>query len=211
VFLFIAGLAAICFITIAAFFLITEIRDYDIPPPISEGAHTASEEEEDLRVHVPYSTLTVGEYTYLELRSGKDSGGKSLSYSKSQTRNIAVYNLKTDTTHWVFEGAKQEIEQYKPVRKETIDEEGEQQSIIQAFLITKSTRRLDGSINRELWIMTPNGKVLNKLLPQISKAPKIEYFGETIKLIVKADKNIIVYPLNIEDLTIGEAVKISTP
>lgn len=216
VFIFGAGLAAVFVLISAAWILISEIGGYEkSPPPISGKKVEVNQPDENLWVKIPSSSFNVEGYTYFELRAGTDSYGKSLSssssYSRSQIRNIAVYNLVSDETRWMFEGSQQQIEEYKPVRKEFVDSLGETKTPVKAILITKSTRNSDETINRELWIMSPNGENLRRLLPQISKAPEIEYFGETVKLIVKADKNFVVYPLHVDELAIGEAVNIPMP
>jgi hypothetical protein len=213
IFIFALTAIGLFFAVTASFFAITEMRSDVSPPPIPSALNDIADDDkiEGLRLDVPHSPKTVGDYTYFELKMGKDSNGKSLSYSKSQIRNIIVYNLKTDETHWVFETTQQEIESYKPILKISYNEEGEKIKITRGFLIVKATSDADKSVNRELWVMSPDGKDLRRLLANVSKTPNLEYFDGQTKLIVETEKEITVYPINVDDLSIGAPVVVSVP
>ena len=220
IFLFIAGIGLIGILLMSALFLITEFGSSNAPPPVSVAAKTGEALEtsekrvsESFKLQIPYSRQNVEGFTYFELRTGADSKG-SLSGSSSQLRNIAVFDLNKNTTKWVFANAQQEIEEFDSILKEVKSVDGKTKVITTGFLLTAATSQADKSISRDLWVISPNGQGLRKILSNItaSRGPRIETYGEgQKKLIIKTDETIDIYPLDVDTLTLGPRTKISLP
>lgn len=220
IFLFIAGVGLISILLMTFSFLITDLRPSNAPPPLVSASTERTEPseapktEEDFKLQIPYSSQNAKGYTYFELRSGTDSYGKSLSGSTSQLRNIAVFDLNKNTTKWVFPNAQQEIEEFDSIVKKIEAIDGETKTVTTGFLLTVATSQADKSVHRDLWVMSPSGEDLRKLLPNIAAARghRLEtYDGGKKKLIVKTDEFIDVYPLDVDALRLGSPTRIRTP
>ena len=61
--------------------------------------------------------------------------------------------------------------------------------------------------------MSINGENLRKILPDVKgNAIKLEYYdGKNAKLMVEADNNIDIYPLDVDNLTLGEPITLTWP
>ena len=139
--------------------------------------------------------------------------GKFSSSSQSQIRNIAIFDLEKNTTKWVFSDAQQEIKKYQRINKSIVDENGATDTLTAGILLTVATSRADQSIVKDLWVMSINGENLRKILPDVKgNTIKLEYYdGKNAKLMVEADNNIDIYPLDVDNLTLGERVTVSWP
>ena len=216
IFLFAAGVLLLGMILFWAALLIAGFGGSDAPPPSSVSTSAdQNRAEEDFKISTgsnKYNRNKVEGFTYFELRAGTDSWSKFGSGSSSQLRNIAVFDLNKDTTHWVFSDAGQEIEGYRAVNKTLALENGKTETVTMGFLLPVAKTLPDGSVSRDLWVMTPDGKTLRKILPNISRSPDIETYGDgQIKLILKTTAHIDIYPFDVDRLTVGEPVRISIP
>jgi hypothetical protein len=202
---FIAIFAAVGAFNIA-FWMIAELRSDETRPPTAEIAiGDTSESENNLRIQIPYRPQIVGNYTYFELRAGEDSHGKFSSYNKSQLRNVAVYDLISNSTKWVFQNSNQEIEAFMPVEIVTRDESKKSTQQTKAFLLKVATSKTDKSIVKDLWIMPPNGKSVRKILSNISGKLDLHRLGDNeFRIIVETKGSIDIYPLDVTNLSIGK-------
>ena len=174
---------------------------------------TNSLEDEEFRLTIPYSDRTVGQYTYIELQAGERTYSKfSSGRSDRQLRNIAVFDMKANTTKWIFPYSAQDITEFKDIVKTHLDEKGKSTSITVGFLLTTEASRADRSISRDLWVMRPNGEGLQIILSDLKGDITFKKFGKNEhRLIVETEDEILVYPFNNVSLTLGEATKISMP
>ena len=221
IFLFIAGVGFIGILLMAMAILMADLRSFNSPPPpVVNADHDKTDQSEtrsvseDFNLQIPYSSQNAVGYTYFELRSGTDSYGKSLSGSTSQLRNIAVFDLNKNTTKWVFPNAQQEIEDFDSIVKKIEAVDGETKTVTTGFLLTVATSQADKSVHRDLWVMSPSGEDLRKLLPNIAAARghRLETYDDgKKKLIVKTDEFIDVYPLDVDALRLGSPTRITTP
>lgn len=214
VFLFIAGIGLIALLIMFAALLIAESRSWDKSPPAVSTTQSGSKVEEVFEVRHPsnYSETLDADFTYFELRSGKDSYGSLGKGSSSQLRNIGVYNLNTDETRWVFPDQQQDIESFQSVGKITLDENHDKQDIRTGFLLTVAKTLPDRSIARDLWAMSPDGKTLTKILSDIPRSPSIRTYGKSQKkLIIDSETHIDVYPFDVDMLTVGKATRVTIP
>lgn len=213
VFLFFAGIGLICLLCIFAVVLIAESRSWNSsPPPISASADKNSENEVfELRHNSDFAKTLGSDFTYFDLRSGTDSYG-SLSYSSSQLRNIGVFNLKTDKTHWVFPDQQQDIEQFRSVGKTRRDEVKDKSLNRTGFILTVAKSLDNKSIVRDVWVMRPDGQDLRKILSDVATSPSIRTYGDNQKkLIIETKTHIDVYPFDVDMLTVGEPTRVSMP
>jgi len=220
VFLFIAGIGLIGILLMAMAILIADLGSYNSPPPPVNAAVEDKEASkssdkrptEKFKLQIPFNRQNAKGFTYFELRTGTESKG-SFSGSSSQLRNIAVFDLNDNTTKWVFSDEQQEIEEFDPIIVEIKTDRTSEKIITRGFLLTVATSQADKSISRGLWIMSPNGEDLRKILPNIaSRGPRLETYGEgQKKLIVETKDGLDVYPLDVDTLTLGPRTKISLP
>ena len=175
IFLFAAALLLIGILLFALGLMALDSRFSDTSPPsVSDNTHQ-NKIEETFRLNVPssnYSQNSPDNYTYFELRTGTDSYGKFSSSKHSQIRNIAVYNLKSDESHWLFPNAQQEIESFNAITK-TVPDPNKKQQITTGFLLTVAKSLPDGTVSRDLWVMSLDGKDLKNLLADIKRQPNI--------------------------------------
>jgi len=214
VFLFVAGIALVGLLLMAAVFMIADNRWSDAPPPtVSTSTETPlTNEVFELRAPTKYGKSVLDDFAYFELRSGTDSYGKINSGSSSQLRNIGVYNLSTDTIHWVFPNAQQEIESFRSIGKTIASDTKDEKHIRTGFLLTIAKTLPDRSVARDLWSMNPNGTVLTKILSDIPQSPTMETYGEgQRKLIVETKTHIDIYPFDVDMLTVGKPTRVSMP
>jgi len=214
VFLFIAGIGLIGLLLMAFSFLILDRGYSTAPPPAVLAATDQSQGEEVFTLRHPsnYGKTFSTDFTYFELRSGTDSYGKLSSGSSSQLRNIAVYDLNTDITHWVFPDAGQEIESFKSVGKSLKVDGREERTIRTGFLLTVAKTLPDRSISRDLLVMTPDGKTLKKVLSDIPGSPDVKtYSDDRKKLISESKTHIDIYPFDVDNLTVGKPTRVSLP
>jgi len=215
VFLFAAGLLLVGMLLMSALFLINDFGHSKTPPPSALTSTEQNRAEETFSLRAPsrkYGETPSENYTYFELRSGIDSYSKLSSGSASQLRNIAVFDLNKNTTHWVFPDSGQQIENYDDVRKAVILETGDEKRISTGFILTVAKTLENGSVSRDLWVMTPDGKTLNKILSGISGSPDIErYGGNQIKLVLETKTHIDIYPFDVDRLTVGKPTRVSIP
>jgi len=210
IFLFAAGLLLIGILLFALGLMVLETRVSHTPPPsVSDNTHL-NQAEETFRLKIPsrnYNQNGPENYTYFELRTGTDSYGKFSSSKNSQIRNIAVYNLNSSESHWLFPNAQQEIEGFAELTKNL-----HEQKITTGYLLTVAKSLPDGTVSRDLWVMSPDGKDLKELLADIKRRPDIETYGENkIKLIFEMDTSIDIYPFDVDALTIGTPTQITIP
>ena len=214
IFLFAAGLVLIGILLMMAAFLISDFGGSDTPPPTASSNSEKAEDKEFFRLTTPskYKRQTAEGYAYFELHSGSDSWSKLGSNESSQLRNIGVFDLNTDKIHWVFPDAQQEIEVFLSVTKSVKDETEKDKSVTTGFLLTVAKSLPNGTIARDLWVMTPEGKNLKKILTDISRGPEVENFGDgQIKLVVATKSVIDVYPFDVDTLTLGNPTKVTIP
>ena len=215
VFLFVAGIGLIALLIMFAALLISDFGGSYTPPPAISGSVDQSGEKEVFRLRAPsykYNETKSDDFVYFQLRSGTDSWSKLGSGESSQLRNIGVFDLNENTTHWVFPDAQQEIENYDAVNKNVMIEGKDKKLILTGYVLTVAKSLEDGSVGRDLWVMSPSGKALKKVLSDISDAPKIEPFGDDkIKLIIETKTHIDVYPFDVDMLTVGEPTRVSIP
>ena len=215
VFLFAAGLLLVGMLLMSAFFLINDFGYSKTPPPSVSTSTEQNRAEEIFSLRAPsrkYGDTPTENFTYFELRSGVDSYAKLSSGSASQLRNIAVFDLNKNTTHWVFPDSGQQIENYDDVRRAVILETGDKKWISTGFLLTVAKTLPDRTVSRDLWVMTPDGKTLKKILSDISDSPDIERYGDDkIKLVLETKTHIDVYPFDVDMLTVGEPTRVSIP
>ena len=189
------------------------------PPPSADVQVERQQDEEILQININAGRYKGGNltrvenYSYFELRAGEDTYGKFSSSSQSQIRNIAIFDLEKNTTKWVFSDAQQEIKKYQRINKSIVDENGKTDTLTAGILLTVATSRADQSIVKDLWIMSINGENLRKILPDVKgNTIKLEYYdGKNAKLMVEADNNIDIYPLDVDNLTLGEPITLTWP
>ena len=201
-------------VIVLMFLALGDLRIHDTPPPISNQSIEATLSEEKFEIRIPHNLKKVDHYMYFEMRSGVDSYGKFSGGSQSQIRNIAIHNLNTNATEWIFDSAQQEIESYIPVVESVKSQGGDKKniSITRGFLLTVASSRTDGTIVRDVWVMRPDGQDFRKILSNISRRVRIEgYRDNQVKLLLEADEQVDVYPFDLDALTIGEAVSVSLP
>ena len=212
---FLGGALLIGVLLISTIGMLTNFRGSDTPPPPVSAEAEPVEGNEIFRIETPsrkYAGNKVKGFVYFELRSGTDAYRKFSSSESSQLRNIGVFDLNTDEIHWVFSDAGQEIEGFYPVTKSILNEKNETKTVTTGFLLTIAKSLPDGQVERDLWVMTPNGKDLRKILPNISQRPNIGTYGENnIKLILKTDLKADIYPFDVDALTIGTPTEILIP
>ena len=212
IFIFGAALLALISLLIFAVFAISEMRSYQAPPPPAANVSTETNVENNLSIRIPYSPETVDHYTYFELRAGEDSLGKLSSYSKSQIRNIAIFDLETNETKWVFKGSQQEIEGFERIKKSIKSETGKSTRVTVGFLLTVATSRQDKSINRDLWIMSPDGADFRKIIPSILGKVDIQQYGNNeTRIMIENDNYVEIHPVDINNLSLGKAVTVTLP
>ena len=215
IFLFLGGALLIGILLISAIVMLADFRNSDAPPPTISADAERLEGNEAFRIETPsrkYRANEVEGFVYFELRSGTDSYAKFSSGESSQLRNIGVFDLKTDEIHWVFPDAQQEVESFYSVTKSILDEKNQARTVTTGFLLTIAKSLSDGRIERDLWVMTPNGKNLRKILPNISRRPDIETYGENkVKLVMETDSKIDIYPFDVDTLRIGTPTEITIP
>jgi len=216
VFLFVAGIGLIALLIMFAALLISDFGGSDTPPPPITASTDAGQEKEVFQLRAPSGnydrTLSSDDFVYFQLRAGTGEWSKLGSGSSSQLRNIAVFDLNENTTYWVFPNAGQEIENYASIKKtEKVD--GQDVTTFQTgFVLTVAKSLGDGSVARDLWAMTPDGKTLRKILPNISDSPNIESYGENrVKLVFEAKTHIDIYPFDVDMLTVGKPTRVSMP
>ena len=204
VFIFFAAMFAAIGALIIVLWMITDLRSEETPPPAAEIAlDDNSENQNDLRIQIPYRLRTVGNYTYFEMRSGEDSYGKFSSSKESQLRNIAVHDLVLNSTEWVFPNPNQEIESFMPVEIVVRDQTQKSTQETKAFLLKVATSNVDKSIVRDLWIMPPNGKDVRKILSNISGKLDLHRLGDDeFRIIIETKDGVDIYPLDVSGLTI---------
>ena len=208
IFIFGAALLALISLLFFAVFAIPEMRSNQALPPPAANVSTETNVENNLSIRIPYSPETVDHYTYLELRAGEDIS----SYSKSQIRNIAIFDLETNETKWVFKGSQQEIEEFERIKKSIKSETGKSTRVTVGFLLTVATSRQDESINRDLWIMSPDGADFRKIIPSISGKVDIRQFGNNeTRIMIENDNYVEIHPVDINNLSLGKAVTVTLP
>jgi len=212
IFLFLAGIALTSVLLMAWFVLISDLRYEDTPPPLAETSNTAVEKE-DFRVRRYNShNNKVDDFAYYKLEYGTDSYGKLSSGSSSQTRNIAVLNLATNETKWMFPNAQQEIEGMTPIKKTIIQADGKTKTETTGQLLSVAVSGPNKSITRDLWVMRTDGTEFRKMLSDIPVRPDVEHYGNNlIKLIIETKTGLEIYALNVDTLTLGPSTKISLP
>lgn len=190
-----------------------EIRVDDAAPPVAlDQSVPQNNTTEQLRLKIPNDIRTVGQYTYLELVSGEDSYKKLSSGSRSQTRNIAVFDMKSGTTSWVFENSAQEIEAFSAITKNQKNPSGKSIVVTTGFILKVATSRADGSIHRKLWVMSPSGDNLKTLLSDVPSKHSIKQFGENqTQLIFEHGNRIDAYPFDVDTLSVEQPVTITVP
>lgn len=213
VIIFVVAILIACLTVLMLGIAIAESGSYDVPPPIADVSAQDNESAANLQLNFPYSNETVGNYTYIELQLEGNSGGSGLkSYVKSQIRNIAVFDLKANITTWVFEDSQQEIETYEPIKDRSPDGAEGLKGVTKGFLLTVATSRADKTIVKDIWIMSPDGLDARKIISDVSDRLQIKYYGETeVKLLIKKDDKVDIYPLNVDTLTLGEVFTVTTP
>ena len=214
VFLFIAGIGLIALLIMTFSFVITDLHPSDKPPPAVSASVDRIPENERFELRHPsnYGKTFSTDFTYFELRSGTDSYGSLSKGPSSQLRNIAVYDLETDATHWVFPDTGQEIESFKSVGKTLELEDQRNKTVRTGFLLTVAKSRPDGSVSRNLFVMRPSGEALEKLLSDIPGSPDIETYSDNqTKLVLETKTHIDVYPFDVDRLTAGEPTRVSIP
>ena len=213
IFLFIAGMGLIILLLIFAGLLIAESRRWDASPPAISTSSGLNAEPGAFELRLPSQEKTSGsDFTYFELRSGPNSYGSLGSGRSSQLRNIGVYDLKTNKTHWLFPNAQQDIEAFKSVRKTNAGQTGATTHMRTGFLLTVARTLENRSVSRDLWAMSPDGQDLRKILSDIPKSPDIRSYGDTQnKLIISTKSYIDVYPFDVDTLTVGEPTRVSMP
>ena len=212
--LFIAGIGLIVLLLIFAALLIAESRHWDASPPAvsTSSGPNSGQGVFELRHPASYGKTFGSDFTYFELRSGTDSYGSLSSSRSSQLRNIGVYDLNRDKTHWLFPNAQQHIEAFKSVGKTEAGPDGATTQIRTGFLLTVARTLENRSVSRGLWAMSPDGKDLRKVLSDISQSPDIRSYGDNQKkLIIETKTYIDVYPFDVDTLTVGEPTRVSMP
>jgi len=212
VFIFGAALIAIFSALIFTVFVISEFRSYDAAPPPIVDDKMETNIEDNLSIRIPYSPETVGQYTYFELRAGEDTLGKLSSYSKSQIRNLAIFDLEANETKWVFEGSQQEIEKYERITKSVKSDTGKSTRLTVGFLLTVATSRSDKSVNRDIWAMSPNGSGLQKIIPNVSGKIDTQTYGNNeTRIIIEKINYVEIYPIDVNSLSVGKPVIVRLP
>lgn len=184
------------------------------PPPAVEVRTDAEIVADTFRLEIPHSPIVVDNFTYIELRAGVPSGGKFSSggYSRGQLRNIGIFDMNTNTTKWVFNGSQQEIESRKQIAHRVPAPNDEYTETITGLLLTVATSRADKTVQRDIWIMSPDGEDLRKVIPNMTGDLELQRYDNTrLKLMIEQDDQIDVYDLDTAALTLGEPTTITLP
>lgn len=190
--------------------LIAEERIDTPPPPVVESDAEISTSKDELWFQIPYKLKVTGRYTYVEARVGTDSGGKLSSYSESQLRNIAVINLETNESQWVFPDTQQEIDKFWEIETSSRNQKGKLVKTTEGFFLVVATSRADGSVNRDLWVMDPSGVNVKRIKSDVSGQLKFIEFGDNqIRVVIDRNSEIDIFELDIDNLTLGDPVSIS--
>jgi hypothetical protein len=211
VFIFAAGIFAVFCMFLVGGVLVSDLLGQEAAPPNAEEQVVGADTEE-LRLSLPYSDRSVGSYIYLELETVSEYGGKFSSGKSSQIRNIAIVDLEANSTKWVFPQNFQEIESYLEIRRSVQTETENNEKETTGFFIEVATSDDNKKVTRDLWIMSPDGEILRKVLSNFSGRFKMKTFGENeLRLIIEKADDIDIYQVDVDNLTIGEPVKIVAP
>ena len=211
VFIFAAGIFAVFCMFLVGGVLVSDLLGQEAAPPNAEEQVVGADTEE-LRLSLPYSDRSVGSYIYLELETVSEYGGKFSSGKSSQIRNIAIVDLEANSTKWVFPQNFQEIESYLEIRRSVQTETENNEKETTGFFIEVATSDDNKKVIRDLWIMSPDGEILRKVLSNFSGRFKMKTFGENeLRLIIEKADDIDIYQVDVDNLTIGEPVKIVAP
>ena len=214
IFIFVAAMGAIIVVLLMGVLLLSELFHEDTPPPAIETVDGASNKDETFRIRLPYNFETVENFTYFDVKSKSRQVGydKFSSGSSSQRRNIVVYDSDSKTSHWVFENLNQEIESFQELNKTIRDDAGKKTRVPKAFLLKVANSNVDGLITRNLWIMPLSGKNPKKIVSDIYGDLKLYTTDDDqLTLIIETSDGIDIYPVDLENLTLGQATTISPP
>jgi len=215
IFLFIAGIGLICLLLMFAALLISDFSGSDAPPPVVSAAVEENRETDDLEIHLPsdYSNWqSSGAFEYFEVRTGRESYSKLGSGSSSQLRNVGVFDLNENTTHWVFPDAQQEIEKHESVGKIKRFDDKPSEQVWTGHVLTVAKSLEDGSISRDVWAMSLGGQDLRKILSNVPRPPEIRTRGQGQKiLMIETKTHIDIYPFDVDGLTVGKPMRVSIP
>ncbi len=181
-------------------------------PPSVVGEEEGGDEDQSLRIKIPSQSKNVENFLYFELRSGKDEFDKFSSHSRSQLRNISVFDQRSNTSSWVFPNANQEIERFRSIEVTAPDRTKESQAITKGFLLVVAKTGANKEVVRDLWLMSIDGKDLKRVLERVSDSVELRYASdEEVKLVVERENIVRVYDLNTDSLTLGDPVFITYP
>ena len=210
--IFFAAIGAIILLFTAVSYVISDLFHEDTPPPAIETVDSVFAKDETIRIRLKTRFEAVDNFTYFDLKSGEDNYGKFSSGSSSQRRNIVVYDSDSKTSHWVFENLNQEIESFQELKKTIRDDAGEITYVTKAFLLKVANSNVDGTIARNLWIMPLSGKNPKKIVSDIYGDLKLYTTDDDqLTLIIETSDGIDIYPVDLENLTLGQATTISPP
>ena len=210
--IFFAAIGAIILLFTAVSYVISDLFHEDTPPPAIETVDSVLAKDETIRIRLKTRFEAVDNFTYFDLKSGEDNYGKFSSGSSSQRRNIVVYDSDSKTSHWVFENLNQEIESFQELNKTIRDDAGKKTRVPKAFLLKVANSNVDGLITRNLWIMPLSGKNPKKIVSDIYGDLKLHTTDDDqLTLIIETSDGIDIYPVDLENLTLGQATTISPP
>ena len=210
--IFFAAIGAIILLFTAVSYVISDLFHEDTPPPAIETVDSVFAKDETIRIRLKTRFEAVDNFTYFDLKSGEDNYGKFSSGSSSQRRNIVVYDSDSKTSHWVFENINQEIESFQELNKTIRDDAGKKTRVPKAFLLKVANSNVDGLITRNLWIMPLSGKNPKKIVSDIYGDLKLHTTDDDqLTLIIETSDGIDIYPVDLENLTLGQATTISPP
>ena len=210
--IFFAAIGAIILLFTAVSYVISDLFHEDTPPPAIETVDSVFAKDETIRIRLKTRFEAVDNFTYFDLKSGEDNYGKFSSGSSSQRRNIVVYDSDSKTSHWVFENLNQEIESFQELNKTIRDDAGKKTRVPKAFLLKVANSNVDGLITRNLWIMPLSGKNPKKIVSDIYGDLKLHTTDDDqLTLIIETSDGIDIYPVDLENLTLGQATTISPP
>ena len=208
--IFFAAIGAIILLFTAVSYVISDLFHEDTPPPAIETVDSVLAKDETIRIRLKTRFEAVDNFTYFDLKSGEDNYGKFSSGSSSQRRNIVVYDSDSKTSHWVFENLNQEIESFQELNKTIRDDAGKKTRVPKAFLLKVANSNVDGLITRNLWIMPLSGKNPKKIVSDIYGDLKLHTTDDDqLTLIIETSDGIDIYPVDLENLTLGQATTIS--
>lgn len=183
----------------------------DTPPPAAVATE-GKDEPSDIEMKLRFESSQFAEkYVFVNLYAEYDQKGLK-SYTRNETRNVGIHNLKNNKTNWLFPNNNQHVDQKSRIIKTLIDATDEETSVTTGHFLVTSTTSRDGKLIKDIWVSSVDGSEVQKLLSDVSGDPRLQIFGANqARILLKMDGALKAIEFDIETRTIGQSSIIKAP